>query len=107
MPMKLIPRDSWPIRTRGSWRHVYVVQEGDDGPVKIGIAANAFWRLNELQVGNFRRLRLIAVFSCDDKRAAYEIEQWAHFQMEERHLGGEWFNMSAGDAVAILKSKAG
>lgn len=104
--LEKLPRQSWPIRNRGPWRHIYIIQEGEDGPVKVGIAANAFWRINELQVGNYRRLRLIAVFVCADKRKAFEIEQWAHFQLEDCHLGGEWFNAHPDEVVALFETGA-
>ena len=100
-----IPREEWPVTWSGSWRHIYVIQEGEGGPVKVGIAANAFWRISDLQVGNFRPLKLIAVFTCEDKANARRIERWAHFQLEESHLAGEWFNEHPEAVVALLKSR--
>ena len=103
--IRSVPLEDWPIRSRGSWRHVYVIQEGESGPVKVGIAANAFWRKNELQIGNFRRLTLVAVYSCDEKRHASDVEKWVHRQLEEHHLGGEWFAVAPTDVVNILMTR--
>src|SRR3546814_5368437 len=41
--------------TRSGVTHIYVIQEGIDGPCKIGISRNAFWRRQDLQSGNHRR----------------------------------------------------
>lgn len=100
-----LPRREWPARSRGSWRHVYLIQEGEDGPVKIGIAANAFWRISDLQVGNCRRLRLIAVFICEDNADARAIEQWTHYQLEDAHISGEWFNVPPEEAASLIRAR--
>lgn len=92
----------WPIKFRGPFRHVYVVQEGEAGPVKVGIAANAFWRLSELQVGNHRPLKLCAVFEGDDKRAAYALEQRVHSALSPFAIGGEWFACSPQTAIDLI-----
>lgn len=104
--IRSIPMAQWPVKMRGNWRHLYVVQEGQDGPVKIGIAANAFWRLNELQVGNHRQLHLRAVFVGGDKRQVYELEQRVHAFLMEYSIGGEWFDYSAEGASAVIVREA-
>lgn len=100
--IRSIHPDLWPIKIRGSFRHLYVVQEGDDGPVKVGIAANAFWRLSELQVGNHRPLKLCAVFEGEDKRDVYAFEQHIHSALSPFAIGGEWFACSPQNAIDLI-----
>lgn len=45
-------------RTTRSATFVYLIGEENDGPVKIGFAADPIRRLRELQTGNPRRLRI-------------------------------------------------
>ena len=100
--IRSIHPDSWPVNFRGGFRHLYVVQEGDSGPIKVGIAANAFWRLTELQVGNHRRLNLRAVFEGKDKRQVFNTEQRVHARLQVYAIGGEWFACSVEDALSII-----
>jgi hypothetical protein len=65
---------------------VYFIQEGDDGPVKIGFSDNPARRLQELQVASAKHLNLIAVIEGDVSK---ERELQARFQ--EFRLSGEWF----------------
>lgn len=95
--------DEWPITTRGLWRHIYVIQEGEDGPVKVGIAANAFLRRNGLQVGNHRRLFVRAVFHVDCRDAAWNLERRVHGELKDRSIGGEWFECAPDAVVAIIE----
>ena len=91
--LRAIPEDEWPVRRSSTAMHVYIIQEGDGGPVKIGIARNAFWRITDLQCGNFRRLHIRAVFEVADRSTALEIESAAHAELTRHHsLGGEWFD---------------
>jgi hypothetical protein len=44
---------------------IYVVQEGESGPLKIGVAWHPARRLSTLQSGNHRQLHMRAVFEAD------------------------------------------
>lgn len=68
-----------------SW--VYFIQEGDDGPIKIGYtAANPKGRLAALQTGNANPLRIVtwAPGTLEDEKALHG--RFAHLRMQ-----GEWF----------------
>lgn len=67
-------------------RYVYFIQAGEDGPVKIGVAAEPFKRLAELQTGNPARLRVVAIIEGDTG-----IEKALHERFAEHRLEGEWF----------------
>lgn len=67
-------------------RFVYFIQDGDDGPVKIGEAFDPKGRLAELQCGNARLLHLRAVVFASDKTERRLHRAWA-----EARVRGEWF----------------
>src|ERR1051325_6662794 len=65
---------------------LYVMQRGDDGPIKVGISVNAKKRLKTLQTGNAEKLKLLRVFTMRD------VEKAIHGELErEARLHGEWF----------------
>ena len=70
---------------------VYVIQEADDGDVKIGIAERPHERLRRLQTGNSRELRLLYCERASDKRSAARIERWLHEEFAGHRIRGEWF----------------
>lgn len=83
---------------------LYVVQEGEVGPFKIGVASHPFRRLSGLQCGNHRPLNMRALYggprslwvagSVTGLRArcrAIEAQVLAHFADER--LAGEWIDV--------------
>jgi hypothetical protein len=99
-----VPKSDWPIAYRGNFRHLYVIEE-EGGPIKIGIAANAFWRLIELQTGNHRKLALRAVFQGEDKSRIRAIEGWLHIEYAYARIAGEWFAISAPAAIKKIEER--
>lgn len=104
--IRSIHPDAWPVKQRGNWRHIYVVQEGDGGPIKVGIAANAFWRLCDLQIGNWRQLHLRAVYVGDSKNEVFFLEQRVHAALNQYSIGGEWFHCRLEVAIEIIEREA-
>lgn len=82
--------------------HVYIIQEGDDGPVKVGIARNAFWRRQDLQSGNFRRLYLRGVYECAERSDAVVLEARILSNFEKLRIGGEWLNIDPASVAAFI-----
>lgn len=79
---------------------LYFVQEDHSGPIKIGYTENLpAARLNQMQVGNPRRLQLIAVI----KGVPREEEGRWHQEFAEVRFVGEWFHPTAGLLTAILE----
>lgn len=68
----------------------YAIQEGDDGPVKVGRSTSPLSRLSELQCGNPRPLRLVHAWP------GVGHEDRLHRAHADLHVSGEWF------AAAIL-----
>lgn len=65
---------------------VYFIQAGDDGPVKIGIAADPQKRLDEMQIGNHADLVLIAY-----RPGGLQMERELHARLASGRIRGEWF----------------
>jgi hypothetical protein len=65
---------------------LYVIQRGDDGPIKIGISRQPKQRLRSLQTGSAEKLTLLRVYRMAD------VERAIHIELErESRLNGEWF----------------
>ena len=65
---------------------VYLIQAGEDGPVKIGVAANVFKRLAQYRTHDPIRLRLVGLIDgdrADEKRLLGRFSEY--------RLHGEWF----------------
>lgn len=74
---------------RDVYSYVYFVQDGTDGPIKIGLADNPEQRLSSLQVGNPRPLTLLATFQTWEPR---KDEAQIHARFAEHRIRGEWFH---------------
>jgi hypothetical protein len=92
-------------REHGFRSFVYIIGEADDGPVKIGKAADPIDRLRTMQTGNSRRLRVEAVLLGDRlvERLLHEIwEPHAIRSVRKRGKvdappGTEWFEAAIRD----------
>lgn len=79
--------------------NLYVVQEGDDGPLKVGVAGHPVRRLMMLQTGNHRKLYLRAVYEGhESKCVAVERYILAYFES----IGGEWFLADLNDVIKVI-----
>lgn len=66
---------------------VYFIQmQNSKGPIKIGVAEDARFRLSDLQVGNPHKLRLLG--SCPGDR---RLEATIHKRLKNWRIRGEWF----------------
>ena len=83
---------------------VYVIQWGDDGPVKIGQAINPISRMAELQVANWMALRLAAAVPVIGPLTP--IEKSAHRLAIVHLLSGEWFDLEPIEAVEFILAAA-
>jgi hypothetical protein len=79
--------------------NLYLVREGEDGALKIGIAGHPVRRLASLQCGNHRKLNLVAVYS-GSAAACMAVERYVL-----RHFGptsGEWFWADIDDVLKFI-----
>src|ERR1700722_18471788 len=68
---------------------VYLIQAGDDGPVKIGHARDPLKRLHSIQIGSVEPLRLLGTLPGS---VAREAELHSRFAAD--HIRGEWFRFN-------------
>lgn len=82
---------------------IYVIAASPDGPCKIGHARNARSRLSGIQIGNHLELKL---WSCWHSMALHqrEIERAIHAALVAYHIRGEWFDVTAAEAVQVIEA---
>lgn len=68
-------------------QQIYFIQQGQDGPIKIGSSTQPFFRLNGLQSANPEQLHIIGIVTA----APYRCEAKLHKQFAEYRIRGEWF----------------
>jgi hypothetical protein len=91
--------------------HLYFIQAGEGGPIKIGYSADPQERLAMLQVGNHEELRLLAAInystgSLGNKTAAHQ-ESVFHRVFNVARIRGEWFKPHAQLLLAVEWLKNG
>jgi hypothetical protein len=83
---KVVP-DGWkPYVPKKGAALLYFIQDGNDGPIKIGWTTNVRERISRLQMGNPRPLRVVAVILGGEE----EESRW-HNDYADQRLRGEWF----------------
>ena len=67
---------------------LYVLQRGENGPIKVGVSRQLKNRLDDLQTGNAEKLRVLRAYTMKD------VERAIHAELERvARLEGEWFPM--------------
>lgn len=98
----------------------YVMAPDENGPCKIGVTSNLELRLKTLQIGCWMPLSVYGVriafrrdtdFTSLAKSAeagAYRIEGMCHKNLKEcgAHLHGEWFDVTAQEALKAITVSA-
>lgn len=72
---------------------LYIISEGEAGPIKIGRSRNPGARMCELQTGNARRLRLFTKYELTHDEAC-EAERTLHEELSGFAMAGEWFELT-------------
>ena len=97
---------------------VYVIGSDERGPVKIGITARLPERMRSLQVASAYHLKVFGVRFASSRpesgkwevhamfrRGAQRLENAVHRKLRELGLSmhGEWFDLGAADALAVIE----
>jgi len=71
---------------------VYFMQQGETGPIKIGVSEHPRSRRKRLQTGNPHELKIIHTFVAPDDNA---LENGLHKDpiLKEARMEGEWFDV--------------
>jgi hypothetical protein len=99
-PYSKIKSIPW-IERRKGLQFIYIIAETTDGPVKIGRTWDVDLRLEALDSGNPRGLRIF--FKTPIKHPAHETETAIHSRLKEFELGREWFSCSVQEAEKNIK----
>lgn len=86
--------------------HVYVVGPLATTPVKVGIAVDGLARLAGLQTGNWHELYVLKAGWAESVADARQIERDAHKVLQARNLTGEWFSVTAEEAIEAVSTAA-
>ncbi len=81
-------------------KYIYVFQN-EIGNVKNGVSKNPKQRLKALE--NQTGVRIINTFTTPQCSNSLEIEKLIHKEFKNKTIFGEWFNISFGYAVDMLK----
>lgn len=92
-----------PYRNPDLWC-IYVLHEaGDTSVCKIGITSYSWSaRMAALQTGNWRKLVGAGHFDLDSQEDASILEGRVHNLLEQKRVNGEWFQIEAKTAFAII-----
>lgn len=102
VPSSTVDRCAWLLRLLskrlppGLPLHLYFIQVGETGPIKIGSAKDVKYRLRHLQCGNPDELRVLHVV-----RNAGGYEREAHRALVHLRIRGEWFRAES-DLLALI-----
>ncbi len=93
-------------RVKTCW--VYVVQDGEF--CKVGMAQSVDKRLSDLALANPRPLAVAAKFRFEDRQMAQEVEGFAHRELLDHNVRGEWYSVEpekACDAIRVACAQIG
>jgi hypothetical protein len=82
--------------------YVYVIGAAD-GPQKIGVASDVEARRAMLQTGNPAGLVVVHHWALP-RPAAFAVEGRAHWHLRDRHVRGEWFDVTPDEAIAAVEA---
>jgi len=97
-----VPPEEWAAQNEcwaGARELVYLIQEGDCGPVKIGIAGNPARRLSTLQGGNPCKLHLRKVYRSPNSAL---IESVTLMMFSYYRISGEWLSAPLAELDAFI-----
>lgn len=72
------------------------------GPCKVGISDKPEKRLKQVQTGSPHRLVVAFAFRLSNRKFAQVVEGAFHAGHDEHRMNGEWFDLSAKDALRGL-----
>jgi hypothetical protein len=72
-----------------NWSNVYFIQQGNGGPVKIGLTTNIENRLKELQQGNPNKLYVLHTTT-----GGQNLERHLHKMFSNHRIKNEWFTLA-------------
>ena len=94
---EVLPQDN---RNR---QYVYIIENNDNGAIKIGVGNDPDNRLKQLQTGSVSELSLVyRSIICSN---AFEVEKFMHHNFKDKHIRGEWFNIDKTEVINELEKQ--
>lgn len=90
-----------PFGFRPKKGHIYFIQVGESGPIKIGFSSNVDQRLRTLQTGHTEKLKLL-----HSQIGTKADEGRLHNRFRNIHIKGEWFEADPSLLEFIHKRKS-
>ena len=84
---------------------VYIISDGEWGPVKVGVAARPENRVRELQVGNPKRLKLVDWWQFKTRDEAFTVERNILEEMAPYRMVGEWIGADEFGMRALVRDR--
>lgn len=81
---------------------VYVMTD-ESGRVKVGRSRRPEWRLIGVRSVTGGRVVLVSQIPMPPDLKASDVERTTHYLLWDKHHVGEWFNVSADDALARIR----
>lgn len=83
--------------------YVYIIGH-EDGPQKIGISKDPEFRQTTLGVEGCRKMACQCCLEGFSRQMARRIERHAHMILSDRHLYGEWFDVTVDEAQQAIST---
>lgn len=80
-------------------KHVYLIQETENGYYKIGVSKNPKKRVKQLNTGNSSMLKLVMSYESE---IANKIEKTLHRKYSHLSKEGEWFDLSVSEEADFI-----
>ncbi len=93
------------VRREIGWHSIYVIGPSEEGPVKVGIAADPWVRYRTIQSSNWIGLHRYHEVWLSGDVLTKRIEATVHADFEPHRVRGEWFERSAKEAIEQIEAR--
>lgn len=93
------------MRREIGWHSIYVIGPQEDGPVKIGIAADPWVRYRNIQSSNWTELHRFYEIWLSGDVLTKRVEATVHAAFGPHRIRGEWFDRSAKEAIEKVEAQ--
>ena len=75
----------------------------EEGPVKIGFSSRPFARMSQIRTSSPADVRMIGCFEVSEPEKTKLIEQTVHLVLRDHPMNGEWFSVTASQAIDAVR----
>jgi len=82
---------------------VYIIGNGDNDYIKVGVSKDVEKRLKQLQTGSWSKLSVLyKSMVCSN---AFDIERLIHCSFEDKGVNGEWYDVHLDRAICAIENE--